>query len=1192
MNNVVEIIVQAVDRVSETFDNIKTRGVSMSQEMEANFIKVGVALTGVGIACKLAADNINNAYVSFENSIAQVKSLGAATNEEMEAIQQAALDISSTMPISAKEVADGFYMMQSAGYSAQDAINGMGNIAKMAVGGQLELADAVNATTMVLDVYGDRAGGAEHITDVLMGTVAGFKTTLPQLQQELSKCIGPAAGLGISFEELSAMAGMLKKDFTSAEEAGTALKTMFLRLSDPKVVEMLESMGIQVKDATGNFVGMDSILDQLNTTLDSYGGNVDRNGALTQIFGTEGFRAADSLLRQRSEMGGYVDKLKEGGQAQEAFNAMIETTGSKLEIANNKMENAKIALGEAMAPATMLAADAMSKLAGVLTSLPEPLQAIAGSFLIFGQSLAVIGPLLIALPAILGVVGPAMTLLSGVIGGVSAAIGGAGASAAVAGTTLGALGVTIGTLILPLGAVIAAVIAFKLAWDNNFLGIRDKAAEAAEFIKERWAGVKSAFAGMAEEVAPHFEKLKMAFTQLALNLDETFKKLTGGIGITEVLGKAFELLGRIFDDFVTHFVDGLVWWIDLITDGITAAVEWISKLIDWFNRILENPIAQFLIEKVGGAFDYVGQKLDGILPKTKNTATDLTTIKDKSLEIGPAAETGFGKLSAAAGTAEQKVHEVAVKIGQYVDGIKQDVIQIGTAAEGVAYVYNEAKGYYEQVVETAPGVYTTYENQQQQTTTGGTTGGTSGGTTGGTTTSTSFNPSSGYTQITGTVDNVQKAVYSQGGRYYVATSSGKYQEVYDVGTVKGVKFSATAPSGGTTTTPTGTTGTAGTTGTTGTTGGTTGTTGGTTGTTGTAGTTTTTTGTTTSTTGDVYGTPPSPYPGYDSTSTITKNGQSVRVYWVGNNGYIWNSTQKKWETYSTAGTSSSSAGTTTGSTGSSQPEATNPVGGTTSTPLRAYPPGGGTLTQIGTVSVRTNSDGTYTPVSYTLYGSFEGYVVSGNYYNGYVVQSGKLVAPSAATQTTATTTQQATTQTSGGTSSGGSSGGATTQEPAPAPAPAPTPTYMTMDNVDHTYPQYYSRYIGMSYKGQQNVAVFYDSRYQGHVYNRITGQWETFVPGLQMGGEILEGGMVVVGEGSHPELVSLPKGATVTPLKGGEDDLIEKIVSRILAAIGGNRGGGDVHFHGLFIVDRAGLLRLNQELRNLDPIENARRGMI
>jgi hypothetical protein len=149
---------------------------------------------------------------------------------------------------------------------------------------------------------------------------------------------------------------------------------------------------------------------------------------------------------------------------------------------------------------------------------------------------------------------------------------------------------------------------------------------------------------------------------------------------------------------------------------------------------------------------------------------------------------------------------------------------------------------------------------------------------------------------------------------------------------------------------------------------------------------------------------------------------------------------------------------------------------------------------------------------------------------------------------------------------------------------------MNKTNIDRMYPGGYSSWTYLPYKGQSNVAVFYSGN-TGYVYNRDTGHWEPYYPGLQEGGEILEGGMVVVGEGSRPELINLPKGATVTPLQHGEEDMINKIVSRILAAISGNRGGGDVHFHGLFIVDRAGLLRLNQELRNLDPLENSRRGL-
>ncbi|MDY6959472.1 MAG: phage tail tape measure protein, partial [Halobacteriota archaeon] len=240
----------ANDKTAQGLDSAGAR----AKKIQKAGLVAGAAMTGVGVSAKMMSDNINASYLTFDDSMAQVKSLGGLTNEQFETMKENAISMSTELPISASQVADGFYMMRSAGFDAAKVIEELPAVANMAVAGNMEMADAVSATTMVLDSYGDQAGSATDITNVLVGTVQGFKTTLPELQMQLSKNIGVAASLGISFEELAAMSGLLKKDFVGAEEAGTALKTMMLRLTDASKAEALEELGVSVKDANGNFV--------------------------------------------------------------------------------------------------------------------------------------------------------------------------------------------------------------------------------------------------------------------------------------------------------------------------------------------------------------------------------------------------------------------------------------------------------------------------------------------------------------------------------------------------------------------------------------------------------------------------------------------------------------------------------------------------------------------------------------------------------------------------------------------------------------------------------------------------------------------------------------------------------------------------------------------------------------------------
>jgi len=671
-SNTLEIIIKAIDQASATFDQIKGKGQVVSKDLEASFLKLGAVMTGAGVAAKLLADNINQSYLSFDHASACVASLGAATEEEMKRMEDAAIRISETMPITAKEVMDGFYMMQSAGYDAATSIESMDAIARMAVGGQLEMSDAVNAVTMILDVYGAKAGDTAHVTDVLTGTVQMFKTTLPELQMEMSKSVASANSLGISFEEVAAMSGMLKKDFVSAETAGTALKSMLVQLTKTNVQKYLESIGVSVKDADGNFVGMKSILDQLDVALGTMGGEVDRNTALVKIFGSEGVIAAQSLMRQKDDLGAYTTKLEEGGQALESFNKIMESTASQLEIAENKMNNAKIALGEAMAPATLLAADAMSYFADILKAIPEPLQATVGALIMGAQALAPMGILFIALPPLINAVAGAKAFLAatmlGTVVPAAAAETTALFSAAAAEEALAAAGLTVSpsmiaaaggmstatvasggllaTLapILPIVLAIAAAAALLyLAWTNNWGGIQETTKAAMDSIKsaigDGIAYMQERFAVIGQAMAPAISKLQELGGTVAEKVSagvgriaEAFKKLNDGVGIMETLGKAFDNFTKIWDigwKLVGKIVEVYVDWIVKAIEILCDKIEFLLRI---WEKVMDNPVAKWIkdilggaIESVTGNFDDFGttlDKIDAALTETGDTAVE------------------------------------------------------------------------------------------------------------------------------------------------------------------------------------------------------------------------------------------------------------------------------------------------------------------------------------------------------------------------------------------------------------------------------------------------------------------------------------------------------------------------------------------------------------------------------------------
>ena len=66
-------------------------------------------------------------------------------------------------------------------------------------------------------------------------------------------------------------------------------------------------------------------------------------------------------------------------------------------------------------------------------------------------------------------------------------------------------------IIAVIALVVAAVVALKWAWDNNFGGIRDKTQAVIEFAKAKIESIKSTFESVKQKCAEFAEKIKSAW---------------------------------------------------------------------------------------------------------------------------------------------------------------------------------------------------------------------------------------------------------------------------------------------------------------------------------------------------------------------------------------------------------------------------------------------------------------------------------------------------------------------------------------------------------------------------------------------------------------------------------------------------------------------------------------------------------
>lgn len=112
--------------------------------------------------------------------------------------------------------------------------------------------------------------------------------------------------------EMGTMMQLGRKGVGSTEQAATAFEAVVRNLTDPKMINNLKNVGINVKDVNGQFRAIPEIIKEIVVKAD---GDVTRLGA---VFDTFSLRMVNPIAIA------YNQAIKEGKTAKEAFEAMNE----------------------------------------------------------------------------------------------------------------------------------------------------------------------------------------------------------------------------------------------------------------------------------------------------------------------------------------------------------------------------------------------------------------------------------------------------------------------------------------------------------------------------------------------------------------------------------------------------------------------------------------------------------------------------------------------------------------------------------------------------------------------------------------------------------------------------------------------------------------------------------------------------
>lgn len=397
-----------------------------------------------------------------------------------------------------------------------------------------------------------------------------------------------------------------------------------------------------------------AVLQTIIAELDKIEDPLERNTAAADIFGTVGAKAinglAGNLMGLTTNLESAQKGFDENKSLTEEYSAATDTLAAKLEISKNKTEAAAIAMGEAMAPATIMVADATAGFAGIITGLPGPLQETAGMAIMLAGGIGSIG-------------GPLMMMIASAPG-VMAALGGMTAS-------VKALGIAFLTnpIFLVVTAIIAIVVLLYLAWTENWGGIQEKTAAVWDAITSFLSSLVSGITSTVTNVVTWLKSLgdKLLF-------------LLGPIGAVIYAFRNWEQIKAI----VTGIFNSLIGYISGLWSSFkNAGAQLIQGLIDGINSAMNRAV-----EAVKNGL----QRIRNLLPfsdaKT-GPLSDLTESGRKMMETFASGMTGAGDVIGSTFAASVPQPAAMVGAGATTNNNSSFAVNIQSVTLSKDYGFNE-----------------------------------------------------------------------------------------------------------------------------------------------------------------------------------------------------------------------------------------------------------------------------------------------------------------------------------------------------------------------------------------------------------------------------------------------------------------------------------------------------------------------
>ena len=318
-------------------------------------------------------------FVDFEQSMLKVKAISGATAEEFKSLEQNAKELGRTTMFTASQVSELQLNLSKLGLTPKQINASTASILQLAQATDSDLAQAATVAASTMKGFGLEAEDMTMISDVMADSFSSTALDMDKFSTAMAVVAPVAKQAGADLQTTTAILGTIVNRGVDASSAGTALRNIFLELSNKGMT--------------------------LNQALEAINNSTNPLSTAMELFGKRGAAVATIIAKNRDEITELTqDFIDSSGEASFMAKIMDSGLGGSLRRMQSALEGAAIEIGTSLAPMIDSLVEKISSLATSFSNLSEEqkqtILKIAGITAVVGPLLIILGKLVTSITAV------------------------------------------------------------------------------------------------------------------------------------------------------------------------------------------------------------------------------------------------------------------------------------------------------------------------------------------------------------------------------------------------------------------------------------------------------------------------------------------------------------------------------------------------------------------------------------------------------------------------------------------------------------------------------------------------------------------------------------------------------------------------------------------------------------------------